>query len=675
MVHRIKNMKYFNFSSLGETKLQQLVKEPNNLEKVKDELRRKGYPVNHQDKCGYTALHDACVSQKVGYVKVLLEAGANVNVTSKDNVTPLMDACYVGDPEIIQLLLDHKANIKTREVKGWSAADYLAYSLTKSKDELRDTERDTLKALFKSIKHTLNRSKERQGILLNEGIETEMDGDDFFVDDFIEDSKSALPKKSSRRIEKKSMNHDKCTGWPISQDSIKEASKRKLPAAAMASSITSKEKLSFTKKRPSFIADTEDDFDIPSMSGVDVEKSENSSMPKRPRLSAEQPASTREVTAFKSLSMTEPNQPQSQCTNIPNGRSLSFQDDDQFSLVVKIESNTFRILIPKTATVEDLMKKSALRYLESLGKEPVLKLFDSFQAELHHNDKLAHIIQPNQPTIITSVVKEWIVPKVEETYLRQTNTGKIGIYLEGIYHSLKNIEAEGRFALDFYGTSNPNAIAPAIKSLQNCDGLKQFSLISCRLGLEKAVFSSFCDVLQSWKNIAVIDLSTNGLTKVHIRDLQSAIRKADWCPTLTSLKLSFNFLDDSISGPINQLLENCTSLSQLYLSSCQLTRTFSDNLSYRGLAKLSLLDLSYNRLGVQGIASILKHLQNSSSIKQLFIDGCAKQFREGDENELRQNITEFIENNRSLNLEKISITNNKKLGRMFPDLCPYIKSK
>ena len=136
-------MKYFNFSSLGETKLQQLVKEPNNLEKVKDELRRKGYPVNHQDKCGYTALHDACVSQQVGYVKVLLEAGANVNVTSKDNVTPLMDACYVGDPEIIQLLLDHKANIKTREVKGWSAADYLAYSLTKSKDELRDTERDT----------------------------------------------------------------------------------------------------------------------------------------------------------------------------------------------------------------------------------------------------------------------------------------------------------------------------------------------------------------------------------------------------------------------------------------------------------------------------------------------------------------------------------------------------
>ena len=78
---------------------------------------------------------------------------------------------------------------------------------------------------------------------------------------------------------------------------------------------------------------------------------------------------------------------------------------------------------------------------------------------------------------------------------------------------------------------------------------------------------------------------------------------------------------------------------------------------------------------IVGNGRILKPLQNSSSIKQLFIDGCAKQFREGDENELRQKITEFIENNRSLNLEKISITNNKKLGRMFPDLCPYINSK
>eukprot|EP00093_Oithona_nana_P002310 02310.XXX_1130_2011_1 [CDS] Oithona nana genome sequencing. len=294
------------------------------------------------------------------------------------------------------------------------------------------------------------------------------------------------------------------------------------------------------------------------------------------------------------------------------------------------------------------MRKSALRYLESLGKEPVLTLFDSFQAELHHNDKLAHIIHPNQPTIITSVVKEWIVPKVEETYLRQANTGKTRIYLEDIYQRLKNIEQEeGRFALDFYGTTNPNAMASAIKSLHNCDGLKQFSSTSCRLGPEKAVFGSFCDVLQSWKNISVIDLSNNGMTKVHIRDLQLAIQKADWCPSLTSLKLSFNFLDDSISSPISQLLENCTSLSQLYLSSCLLTRTFTDNLSYQGLTKLSLLDLSYNRLGVQGMATILKHLQNSSSIKQLFIDGCAKQFREGDESILRQKIIEFIEKKRS----------------------------
>ena len=79
-----------------------------------------------------------------------------------------MDACYVGDSDIIQMLLNHRANVKTREVKGWSAADYLAFFLQKNLRDLKEKEAQSMKAILRNIRHTLSSSKEKQGILLSE---------------------------------------------------------------------------------------------------------------------------------------------------------------------------------------------------------------------------------------------------------------------------------------------------------------------------------------------------------------------------------------------------------------------------------------------------------------------------------------------------------------------------
>ena len=285
---------------------------------------------------------------------------------------------------------------------------------------------------------------------------------------------------------------------------------------------------------------------------------------------------------------------------------------------------------------------------------------------------MTHVIQPSHQTVITSQVTEWIVPKAEETYLRLANSGSKGTYLEDLYQRLKDVDGAGKLVLDFYGTTHPHALNTALKSLQNLDVLKELSLTSCRLGLEKALFQSLCELLPSCKNMTKIDLSNNGMTKTHIRDLTLAFIK---CPSLTSLKLSFNTLDDSISDSIGTILETCANLSHLYLSSCLLTKRFTDNLNHHHLNRLTLLDLSYNRLGIHGMGTTLKGLQNSASIKNLLLDGCAKQFKEGDLQKCRDCISDFIEKTRSLNLEEISITNNKGLGSMFPDLCPYIKTK
>ena len=645
-------------NKMGETKLQELVKEPNNLEKVKDELRRPGYPVNHQDKCGYAALHDACFAGESEYVKALLDAGANVNVTNKDNVTPLMDACIIGSPQIIQMLLDRKANLKTKEVKGWSAADYLRHHLNKHKDSLREDEAKALKAIFLSIKSTQSTSKEKKGILLHDEDMMENDAEeDFFVDDIIEARPKKLKNDEKPKKVKLEDNHR--------IDDLVLIPRKKLTQPVKAShsirsgtthSLTEK----YSNKRPTFLDEDEDDeVGVPPVSLISV-----NSQPKRPRLQASEVERTQPKTVETIPAPTLP----SPVVGLPSRIS---DDEQHFSLVVKIAGSVFRILVPKTASVEDLMKKSAQRFLESHGKEPILRLFDSFEAELHPNDKLMHVILANQPVVITSVVKGWILPNAAQNYLRITANS--GMYVEDIYQCIVRAEVDERLTLDYQGLASPFTIDPALKAIQVREGLQELSLVACKLGTEQNLITSLCDTLPCLKQLSVMDLSSNALTKWHVKDLQLAFEKASWCPALKSLKLSYNSLDDSVATNIAQITENCASLSHLYLSSCHLSKDFPGRLCVQSLSCLKVVDLSYNRLGVKGMQKVLNLMQTSPAVQQLFLDGCIKQPVK-DDKDLLQAVKDFIEMTQNFSLEFISVKNNSK-GLRFPNLYPHIKSK
>ena len=57
-----------------------------------------------------TALMDACRIGQIGIVKMLLDAGADVNISGKGS-TALMDACRIGQIDIVKMLLDAGANV------------------------------------------------------------------------------------------------------------------------------------------------------------------------------------------------------------------------------------------------------------------------------------------------------------------------------------------------------------------------------------------------------------------------------------------------------------------------------------------------------------------------------------------------------------------------------------
>ncbi|XP_044267748.1 uncharacterized protein LOC123013350 [Tribolium madens] len=74
------------------------------------------------------ALHKACKIDCCGYVKCLLQHGAEVNSVDKKGITPLMTICSNKDLQIANLLLDHDADVNQIDNHGQSALFYACYT-------------------------------------------------------------------------------------------------------------------------------------------------------------------------------------------------------------------------------------------------------------------------------------------------------------------------------------------------------------------------------------------------------------------------------------------------------------------------------------------------------------------------------------------------------------------
>ena len=75
-------------------------------------LLMRGVHVNAISDDGDTALYRACISQQLQVVQILLEAGADVNLTSKSHY-PLIAACNSGNSELINLLVNSGADVNS----------------------------------------------------------------------------------------------------------------------------------------------------------------------------------------------------------------------------------------------------------------------------------------------------------------------------------------------------------------------------------------------------------------------------------------------------------------------------------------------------------------------------------------------------------------------------------
>ena len=77
---------------------------------------------------GSTALFDAARSRNLAVVRLLLDAGADVNTATKRRETVLGVAAMQGSEDIVNLLLERGAEVNVRDERGYSPLMYAAYS-------------------------------------------------------------------------------------------------------------------------------------------------------------------------------------------------------------------------------------------------------------------------------------------------------------------------------------------------------------------------------------------------------------------------------------------------------------------------------------------------------------------------------------------------------------------
>ncbi|OWK04469.1 TONSL [Cervus elaphus hippelaphus] len=110
--------KWSRRNDVGETALHRACIE-GRLGRVQD-LVRQGHPLNPRDYCGWTPLHEACNYGHLDIVRFLLDHGAAVDDPGGqgcDGITPLHDALNCGHFEVAELLIERGASVTLRTRK------------------------------------------------------------------------------------------------------------------------------------------------------------------------------------------------------------------------------------------------------------------------------------------------------------------------------------------------------------------------------------------------------------------------------------------------------------------------------------------------------------------------------------------------------------------------------
>ena len=97
----------------------------NNVASIKQQLADGVDPESLDQELQMTTLAMAAAVGSEEITRLLLDAGANVDLRNTDGTTPLATAVFFGHPEVVKLLLEKGADSQAQNLKGEKASDYV----------------------------------------------------------------------------------------------------------------------------------------------------------------------------------------------------------------------------------------------------------------------------------------------------------------------------------------------------------------------------------------------------------------------------------------------------------------------------------------------------------------------------------------------------------------------
>lgn len=257
-------------------------------------------------------------------------------------------------------------------------------------------------------------------------------------------------------------------------------------------------------------------------------------------------------------------------------------------------------------------------------------------AVFEETDPISHALAAS---FISSTVLEWKLPPLAQRYLEACTLQKTQID-KHVNTLLELCQATQILALNDQELSL-KTIQPVFKAILHQSSLMELNLSNNSIQDEGV--KSLVLALPTLKNLKILNLSGNMITVEGIEHF--CTNNSNINLALNDLDLSFNPLGNESLRLLAKLCNSLNDLTNLKISSCEITNFFDYSLNFQALHQL---DLSYNNLKLDSICKVLSNL-NSCHITSLNLSFCVNE--EG----IGEHIAAFLNAGTCQNLKELNL--------------------
>ncbi|RZF33980.1 hypothetical protein LSTR_LSTR006896 [Laodelphax striatellus] len=275
---------------------------------------------------------------------------------------------------------------------------------------------------------------------------------------------------------------------------------------------------------------------------------------------------------------------------------------------VRIEGKLLLIAVPIDAdlTISWLEEETARRYSSMEGVEPKVSLQTVEGALIYSQDPLSLIADLGSE--INAVVTSWNLVPITDRYREACIASNLDVLSE-VKAQLDSSQITKCLDLRDFSLFTEEFL-PVFKSLTHHDSLQYVRLSKNCLG--DSGLQALMRTLMHMSQLKELDLSCCNITQYGLEHLCQFISQNNLFETLGVIDMSFNRLGDDCLKHLCALVNKLPHLHTLRLRSVSLTSFKAQQDFY--LDQIEVLDLSYNKIGREGVQEVLSKLNPEKMI-------------------------------------------------------------